>query len=154
MIRTFQPGDAEALQAITLAAICEIGPRGYAPEQVIAWAARHPDAARFVERWSSGDLIWVACHTDDAPAAYALMEPDGHLDMLYCHPAHAGQGLASGLLAAAETAARSLGLARIYTEASELARQVFVRAGYAVKDRRDFAIGGVPIHNYAMEKRL
>lgn len=154
MIRFFHPGDAEALQAITLAAICEIGPRGYAPEQVAAWAARHPNAARFTERWSSGDLILVACHVDDAPAAYALMEPDSHLDMLYCHPAHSGQGLASRLLAAADAAARSLGLTQIYTEASELARPVFARAGYAVMNRRDFAIGGVPIHNFAMEKRL
>ena len=42
--------------------------------------------------------------------------------------------------------------------ASEIARPVFGRAGYAVLHRQDFAIpfedGEVPIHNYAMEKHL
>lgn len=156
MIRVFRAEDAAALQAITLAAICEIGPRGYSPEQIAAWAARHPSGERFVERAGDGDLIWVACAdtNDDAPLAYALMQADGHLDMLYCHPACAGQGFASGLLAAAETAARALGIARLYTEASEVARPVFARAGYSLIRRRDFDIGGVAIHNYAMQKRL
>jgi putative acetyltransferase len=39
-------------------------------------------------------------------------------------------------------------------EASEPARRFFLKRGYAVLERRDFEIGGVPIHNYAMERRL
>ena len=57
-----------------------------------------------------------------------------------------------------EDAARALGIIRLYAEASELARPVFARAGYALLHRRDFTIpfegGAVAIHNYAMEKRL
>ncbi len=154
MIRAFRPSDAETLRAITLAAIHQIGQRGYNAAQVTAWAARHPDANRFVERWAHGDFIWVSCVAGDAPAAYAVMEPGGHLDMLYCHPDYAGRGLASGLLEAAEKAARSLALPCLFTEASELARPVFARVGYTLLCRRDFTIDSVPIHNYAMEKRL
>ena len=43
---------------------------------------------------------------------------------------------------------------RLYVEASELARRLFLRKGFTVVTRRDFAVGGVMIHNYAMEKRL
>lgn len=86
--------------------------------------------------------------------AYALLEPDGHLDMLYCASAHAGRGLAARLLSHADEQARSIGVTRLYTEASELARKPFERAGYTVIERRDFELRGIPIHNYAMEKVL
>ncbi len=107
---------------------------------------------------AGGHAIFVASDESDAPVGYALLEPDGHLDHLYCHPQHTRQGLADELLAAAEMYAATLGLNRLYTEASELARGAFERAGYAVTHRRDFEIEHagqqVPIHNYAMEKTL
>ncbi len=47
---------------------------------------------------------------------------------------------------------------RLHTQASELSRPVFARAGFALIARRDFALelGGehIPMHNYAMEKPL
>jgi putative acetyltransferase len=153
-IRAFRDGDAAALSALTLAAIRAIGARHYSEAQVAAWAARHPGPHRFVERASGGAAIFVAADSADAAVAYALIEPDGHLDMLYCHPDHSRRGLAEELLAAAEQHARRMGNTRLYTEASELARPAFERTGYSVLHRRDFAIEGVAIHNYAMEKAL
>ncbi len=153
-IRPFRTHDASALANITLAAIRAVGSQSYSPEQVDAWAARHPGPERFVERAEAGSHILVAADGNDCAVAYALLEPDGHLDMLYCHPDHTRRGLADELLAASEQGARSLDLERLYTEASELARPVFERAGYVVEHRRDFEIEGVAIHNYAMEKHL
>ncbi len=110
------------------------------------------------ERAAQGHAVFVAVDDTDCPVAYALLEPDGHLDRLYNHPDHTRRGLAAALLQAAEDHARGKGIERLYTEASELARPAFERAGYGVTHRRDFTIegpnGAVPIHNYAMEKRL
>jgi putative acetyltransferase len=53
-----------------------------------------------------------------------------------------------------ETAARERGIARLYTEASELARRFFERKGFTVKERRDMVLRGVDIHNYSMFKDL
>ncbi len=154
-VRRFRDDDAEALAALTLAAIRVTGLRAYAPEQVAAWSARHPGPQRFIASAAKGDTILVATDAADRPVAYVLTEPDGHCDMLYCHPDHAGRGLGGHLLAAAEVEARAVGLSRLFTEASELARPVFERAGFAVLHRRDFTIGeGVSIHNYAMAKVL
>lgn len=153
-IRPYRDDDAETLAELCLASIRVVGAHGYAAEQVEAWAARHPGASMYRERVAKGALIWVVANTDDTPVAYALLEPDGHLDRLYNHPDHTRQGLANQLLVAAETHARSEGVARLYTEASELARPAFERAGYVVQRRRDFEIDGVPIHNFAMEKVL
>ena len=161
-IRPFRSEDAESVAALTLAAIRTVGSQAYSPAQVEAWASRHPDPDRFIQRCADGAHIWVAVDDADTPVAYALLEFDpeqgGHLDMLYCHPNHTRRGLAERLLSLAESHARNAGLARLFTEASELARPAFARAGYQVTHRRDFAIdgpdGAVPIHNYAMEKRL
>jgi len=153
-IRPWRDDDAEALAELCLASIRAIGPHAYTAEQVEAWAARHRGAAMYRERVAGGAAVFVAVDADDRPVAYALLEADGHLDRLYNHPDHTRQGLAVQLLMAAEAHARSHGIVRLYTEASELARPAFERAGYSVMQRRDFEIDGVPIHNYAMEKRL
>lgn len=157
VIRPYREGDAEGIAALTLAAIRETALRAYSPAQVAAWSARY-SVRRLLDGAARGDVILVAAGADDQPLAYTVLEADGHLDMLYCHPAHTGKGLALALLAAAETEARGRGLVRLFAEASELARPVFARAGYALLNRRDFTIPGeggeVAIHNYAMEKRL
>lgn len=157
-IRDYRDGDAPALADLTLAAIRSIGSHGYSEKQVEAWAARHPGAQRFRARVEEGHRIFVAADADDCPVAYTLLEPDGHLDMLYCHPEHTRRGLANELLAQSEAYARGIAITRLYTEASELARPAFERAGYEVMHRRDFEIPygdeAVPIHNYAMEKCL
>ncbi len=156
-IRAFELADADAVAELTLAAIRQTALRAYSLNQVAAWSARY-SPARLVESAARGDVILVAADADDQPAAYSVLEADGHLDMLFCHPDHTGHGLGLRLLNEAELAARALGAERLYTEASELARPVFERAGYALLHRRDFTIpyegGEVAIHNYAMEKRL
>lgn len=153
-IRPCRDEDAEALAKIIAAAIREIGPRAYSPAQVAAWSGRHRGAERYRERVAAGDVIIVAADHEDRPVAYVLLQPDGHLDHLYNHPAHTRRGLASRLLAEAERQARARNVARLYTEASDLARPSFERAGFVMTHRREFEIDGVPIHNWAMDKAL
>ncbi|MHA6333631.1 GNAT family N-acetyltransferase [Qipengyuania sp. CAU 1752] len=153
-IRPFDTGDAEQLAELALRAIRRIGPRAYSAEQVDTWARRQGDAATYRQRVDRGAVIFVAADSEDMPVGYALLEPDGHVDRLYCDPAHTRQGLAVQLLLAAETHANARGIKRLYSEASELARPAFERAGYDVTHRRDFVLDDVAIHNYAMEKRL
>ena len=157
-IREYRDGDATALARLLAEAIAVIGPRRYSEAQVAAWGARHPGPDRLKQRVDDGAMIFVAADSHDVPVAYAMLEPDGHLDHLYCHPDHTRRGLAFEVLMAAESKARQLGVERLFTEASELACAAFEWAGYEVTHRRDFEIDhdgkAVPIHNYAMERRL
>lgn len=156
-IRPYRAEDAEALAALTVATIRTTALRAYSPLQVEAWAARY-SVQRLLDGAARGDVILVAPDADDRVIAYTVLEAGGHLEMLYCHPDHTGKGLGLALLAEAEAAARAQCVTRLFTEASELARPVFQRAGYALTKRRDFTIPfegrEVAIHNYAMEKRL
>lgn len=155
--RPARPEDGPALTALTIAAIRETARAAYSPEQIDAWSARIAQSARISGAFP-GDLVRVAVDAADQPVAYSVLEAGGHLDMLYCHPDHGGRGLGGRLLAEAELAARAMEVTRLFTEASELARPVFERAGYLLVERRDFAIPfegrEVAIHNYAMDKRL
>jgi putative acetyltransferase len=157
-VRPYRDGDAEAVSELCREAIASIGPHAYSADQTAAWLARHPGPARYRERAAVGARIFVAVDAADRAVAYSLVEPDGHLDHLYAHPAHTRRGLAERVLQAAEEHMRAQGSRRLFTEASELARPAFERAGYSVLHRRDFTIAhagrDIPIHNYAMEKRL
>jgi putative acetyltransferase len=153
-IRPFRDDDAPALAALFHAAVHGIAARHYRPDQVRAWSPAPGDPRRFAARARDGRTLLVAVDRDDRPIAYGDVEPDGHIDHLYCHPDHAGTGIAAALLAAIEAAARDRRIRRLHVEASEPARRFLSKHGFAELRRRDFAIGGVAIHNYAMEKRL
>mgnify|MGYP005857732207 CR=1 FL=1 len=157
-IRRFQENDAKALVALTKAAIYGIGKRAYTPTQVAAWAAHSSCSQRFLASAAKGDTVLIAVDPMDRPIAYAVLDADGDVDMLYAHPDYAGRGLAGTLLLEVESRAKKAGVTRLFTQASEIARPVFERAGYVVLHRCDFSIGPdhapVLIHNYAMEKRL
>lgn len=153
-IRPFRAADAPALARLFHDAVHRIASHHYRPAQIAAWSPEAPDPARFLARGRDGRTLLVAEDASGALLAYGDVEADGHIDHLYCRPDAAGSGIAAMLYAALEEAARSRGIDRLHTEASEPARRFFERRGFALLHRRDFTLAGVPIHNYAMEKRL
>jgi putative acetyltransferase len=146
--------DAPALAEVFRRSVGELGPRHYTPAQVAAWLADAPDTGDMQLRAVDGRHILVA--TDDAgrPVAFADLEADGHIDLLYVLPEAAGTGIANALVKALETIARTDGLTRLTVEASEAAKGLFLRQGYTLLERNDFTKGGVAMHNYRMEKLL
>ena len=153
-IRPFRPADATALASLFHAAVHEIAARHYSPAQIAAWAPAVPDPVRFLARGTDGRILLVAEAADGSSLAYGDVEADGHIDHLFCRPDAAGTGVTATLYAALEAAAVAQGIARLHTEASEPARRFFEKRGFTVDQRRDFELAGVPMHNYAMHKRL
>lgn len=152
-IRAFRPADAVALSALFYQSVTQLGQQAYTAQQVAAWAARTPTPAAMHNLGQDGRLVLVA-EQDNAVVAYGDLEPDGHIDHLYALPVAAGSGCASRLYNALEAFGRQQGIARLYTEASEMAKPFFMRKGFELQKRRDFKIMGVSIHNYAMTKSL
>ena len=126
----------------------------YSADQIHAWAARVASAEQITKRCSDGRHVLVATDMDDLPIAFVDIESSGHLDFFFCHPNHIGTGVASCLYDQLEILARRTGINEIFTEASEAARRLFAHKGFSTVKRRDFMIGGVYIHNYAMRKRM
>ncbi|MBY6137120.1 GNAT family N-acetyltransferase [Nocardioides marinus] len=153
-IRPGRPEDAAALAEVFHAAVHGLASRHYTPVQIRAWCPERPPTEVFGRRLSDGRQLWVAADAEDVPAAFIDLEADGHVDMLFCHPRAAGQGVAAALYADLEAAARRDGLTRLHVRASEAARGFFERQGFAVQQRCLFERNGVMMHNYLMEKPL
>jgi putative acetyltransferase len=153
-VRTFLPDDAPFLAGIFHAAVHQIARRHYSKAQVDAWSPSMPSPERFLQRGADGRVLLVAADDGGEPLAYGDLEPDGHIDHLFCRPDVAGGGIASLLYEGIEAAAVDRGISRLYVEASEPARRFFLKKKFVLLRRRDFELDGVPIHNFEMEKRL
>jgi putative acetyltransferase len=153
-IRAYRSTDASALAQVFYWAVRSGALPHYSAAQIATWAPCPPDPQWYEDRARDGRTILVAVDAVDQPLAYGDLEPDGHIDHLYCRPESSGRGLGSAICERLEQAARSLGLTRLHVEASEGARGLFLRKGFSVIERRDFPLRGVAIHHYRMEKRL
>lgn len=153
-IRAYHSTDAEAISALFYASVVALGARDYTPEQVEAWASRTPTPEDVQARCSDRRTVLVSTYENGSVVAYGDLEPDGHIDHLYCLPEAAGKGIASALYDELEIRARKAGLSRLYTEASEPARRLFLHKGFVLLHKRTVEINHVLIHNYAMEKKL
>jgi putative acetyltransferase len=153
-IRVYERRDAAGVADVFYRSVREVALSDYTPEQVQAWVPGRWDAEREHRRSGDGRLVLVAVGKSDHVAAFIDLEPDGHIDRLFCAPEAAGRGIASRLYDAAEAAARAQGIKRLFTEASELARRLFEHKGFTVLERQDMILRNVPIHNYRMAKAL
>lgn len=152
-IRPYRPGDEAEMAQIYFDAARQIGPRAYAPAQVEAWAPAVPDPASFAARAADGRTTLVAVEAPDGPLiAFGDVEPNGHVDFLYCRPDRVGHGIASALLDAILEAGRASGVRSFHVEASELARPLFERKCFVLDYRRDFDLNGVAMQNYRLTR--
>jgi putative acetyltransferase len=153
-IREYRPSDAADLAIIFYRSVREVACRFYSATQVEAWAPAVGDPSGWNTLASDGRITIVAVNEADIPVAFGNMERNGHVDHLFSSPEAVGTGAASAIYNHLEAAAVSLGLARLYVEASECAFPFFERKGFSKIRRNDFERRGVPIHNYSMEKLL
>ncbi|MGH3150721.1 MAG: GNAT family N-acetyltransferase [Streptosporangiaceae bacterium] len=153
-IRAYEQRDAVGLADVFFRSVRQVAVSDYTPAQVRAWAPerRTPEQSNL---WAGdGRLVLLAADENDRAVAFIDLEPDGHIDHIFCAPEAAGRGIASQLYQAVETAARQQEISRLYTEASELAKRFFERKGFVVLERQDLVVRGEPIHNYKMAKDL
>ncbi len=152
-IRPFSPSDADALASLFHASVREAAIRDYSTEQVAAWSPSKPDPKRYIEQ-AEGRTFLVALDDDNRAIGYGDLEPNGHIDHLYCHPDMVGTGVGSELYAALEATAKQAGIAVLFVEASEGARRLFERRGFGLDARNEFTVNGVAMHNYRMSKTI
>lgn len=153
-IRPYQAGDAEGMSRLYRRSVENVGRLDYSAEQVAAWAGLTPSPERLHQTSTDGRLMLVAVDADGAAIGFIDLEADGHIDLLYCAPEVKGAGVAAALYDELERMARQRGVTGLYSEASEAARRFFLKRGFVELHRRDLVVGGVPIHNFAVEKRL
>jgi putative acetyltransferase len=150
-VRDYVAADCDATIAIFLAAIREVASRDYTPDEIEAWA-QVEDRNAWATRRASRPTFVAEC--EGVPIGFSDLEADGHLDMMFVHPACQGVGAATLLLAKVEEEARKQHLDRLFTEASLTARPFFERRGFTVIARQSVEKRGQRLTNVRMEKYL
>ena len=149
-IRSYQPEDAAALAEVFTEAIRSTANRDYVPQQIDAWALVPTDTSDWSKRLGS-QIVFIA-EEDSEVAGFITFEPSGHLDHLYVQSRFQRQGVASMLCGRVEKEARSLGISRIFTEASITARPFFESRGFLLVAPQTVVHRGVSFVNYKMER--
>jgi len=151
-MRPMLPADVPLLAEIFRAAIEELTGDDYNEAQQEAWAATADDLEAFAAKLA-GELTLVATY-GGAAVGFAALAENRRIDMLYVHPAAAGQGAGAMLLDALEKLAAGRGTTELAVEASDTARGFFERRGFAAKTRNTVFRAGEWLANTTMTKPL
>jgi putative acetyltransferase len=151
-LRPFLPADAPLLAEIFRASIVELTGDDYSSTQQEAWAAAADDEAAFAARLAGA--VTLLGTIDGSPVGFASLAGGERLDMVYVHPAAAGQGVGTMLVDALERLARSRGAARLTADVSDSAQDFFRRRGFSPRQRNSVPLGGEWLANTTMEKQL
>ena len=134
------------------AAIEELTIEDYSAVQQEAWASAADDEAAFGEKLS-GALTLVATQSGSA-VGFGSLAGNSRIDMLYVHPAAAGQGVGAMLCDALEKLAAARGTKELAVDASDSALGFFEKRGFKPKSRNTITLGGEWIANTTLTKTL
>jgi putative acetyltransferase len=151
-LRPYLPADALLLAEIFRASIEELTAEDYSEAQRGVWVAAADDEAAFGARLAQG-LTLVATLGGSVVGFVSLKGAD-HIDLLYVHPAVAGQGIGAMLCDAVERLAAARGTPRLTVDASDSARGFFERRGFVAQRRNTVSYGDEWLATTTMEKPL
>jgi putative acetyltransferase len=151
-MRPMLPADVPLLAEIFRASIEELTAEDYSETQQEAWASAADDEDDFGARLA-GALTLVATY-DGTPVGFAALAGNKGIDMLYVHPAAAGQGVGAMLCDALEKLAAARGSTELTVDASDTARGFFEKRGFKAQQRNTVSLAGEWLANTTMSKPL
>jgi putative acetyltransferase len=146
------PADVPDLAEIFRASIEELTADDYSEAQQRAWASAADDEEEFGQKLA-GELTLVATY-GSAAIGFASLAGNTRIDMLYVHPAAAGQGAGAMLCDALEKLAAARGAKELSVEASDTARGFFEHRGFVARTRNTVSLAGEWLANTTMSKTL
>ncbi len=151
-LRPFLAADAPMLAEIFRSSVEGLTGEDYNPSQQEAWAAAADDEAAFTARL--GKQLTLIATLEGSPVGFASLQDNKNIDMLYVHAAIAGQGIGSMLVDALEKLAAARGTSALTVDASDTAREFFLKRGYEAYQRNTITIGNEWVANTTMKKSL
>jgi putative acetyltransferase len=151
-MRPLLPADVPLLAEIFRASIEELTGDDYSEAQQAAWAEAADDLEAFAEKL--GGALTVVAAFDGSAVGFASLADNVRIDMLYVHPAAAGQGAGTMLCDALERLASARGTKELTVQASDAARGFFEQRGFAAQSRNTVFRAGEWLANTTMTKPL
>ncbi|MBS0246333.1 MAG: GNAT family N-acetyltransferase [Proteobacteria bacterium] len=151
-LRPFLAEDTPLLAEIFRESILELTGEDYSEAQQEAWIESVDDPDDLAHRL--GSQLTLIATFDGSPVAFASLAGNTKIDMLYVHPAAAGQGAAALLADALEKLAGARGAEKLTVDASDTARGFFEKRGYTAQQRNSVSVGDEWLANTTLAKAL
>ncbi|MEH2260048.1 GNAT family N-acetyltransferase [Nostoc sp.] len=149
-LRIYEIADSEEVMKLFYDTIHEVNIHDYIQEQVDAWAPANMD----IEVWikSLGSKFTYVAEEQDKIIGFGELEANGHIDRFYCHKDFQRKGVGKNILEQIELKANSLGVEKLFTEASITAKPFFESQGFLVIKKQEVERRGQKLINFVMEK--
>jgi putative acetyltransferase len=151
-LRPLLPVDTPLLAEIFRESVMELTAEDYTEAQQQAWVSAADDLEAFARRLG-GQLTLIAT-LQGSPVGFASLESAGKIDLLYVHPAAAGQGIGAMLSDALEKLAANRGADKLVVDASDTARGFFEKRGFVAQQRNSISVGDEWLANTTLAKSL
>jgi putative acetyltransferase len=151
-LRPFLIEDTPLLAEIFRASVEELAAEDYSESQRAAWTSAADDEEELARRLS-GQLTLIAT-LNGSPVGFASLAGNETIDLLYVHPAAAGQGAATLLIDALEKLGIARGAKRLTADVSDSAQGFFEKRGFTATQRNTVRRGGEWLANTTMEKKF
>ncbi len=151
-LRPFLVTDTPLLAEIFRASIEELTAEDYSEGARQAWASAADDEEEFAKRLT-GQLTLIATMNGSA-VGFASLANNENIDLVYVHPAVAGQGAGTMLVDALEKLSAARGAKRLTADVSDTAEDFFKKRGFTARQRNTVQRGGEWLANTTMEKAL
>ncbi|MEK8213665.1 GNAT family N-acetyltransferase [Paenibacillus sp. FSL L8-0463] len=154
-IRKFRLSDIEQIVTLFYETVHSVNKKYYSQLQLDAWAdSADRETRQNAWKESLSSHISYIVQFNDSIIGFADMSPEGYLDRVFTHKDFQGQGIASELLKALESEARSLRLLQVTVDASLTAKPFFEHHCYRSVQMQAVERKGVILHNFKMIKEL
>ena len=150
-IRIYEIADTKEIMKLFYDTIHEVNIHDYTQEQVAAWAPANMDIEVWIKSLGS-KFTYVA--EEDKIIGFGELEANGHIDRFYCHKDFQRKGVGKKILEQIELKANSLGVEKLFTEASITAKPFFESQGFIVIKKQEVERRGQKLINFVMEKHF
>ncbi len=151
-LRPFLVQDTPLLADIFRASIEELTAEDYTESQQAAWASVADDEEAFAKRL--GEQLTLIVTMNGSAVGFASLSNNEAIDLIYVHPAVAGQGAGTMLVDALAKLAAARGAKRLTADVSDSAQDFFNKRGFTAQQRNTVLRGGEWLANTTMDKTI
>jgi putative acetyltransferase len=152
LVREFIITDTQQILQLFYDTVHRINIRNYSQKQVDAWAPKHVDVQKWIERMQ--DRMTYVAEENGKIIGFAELERNGHIGCFYAHADHQNMGVGTALFNQIQVIAENLELPKLFVEVSITAKPFFERMGFSTIATEEIELRGQKLFANVMEKRL
>ena len=144
--------DLAAISHLFRHTIKTVASKDYSAQEIASWSEGAKNTDNWLKRIDTHYYLLIK--VEDKLIGMASLDKTGYLDVIFVHPQHQGEGIASALLLKMENKALEDGHNVITSDVSITAKPFFLHKGYSIVKPQLVLCRGVVLRNYHVKKNF